>query len=69
MRDEHRFNIDHSIELICSHGCKAVWHDIERLEQGVGFDEVSGLTVAERDQVLVELRHIMAVYASRCGLD
>jgi len=45
-----------------------VWRDIQALEQGETLAETRGLNAFERDQVLRELKEIMAVY-DRCGAE
>ena len=52
------------VENMCHKGCKALWADIEALENGMALPEVESLSVVEREQVLAELKAIMAVYAS-----
>ena len=52
------------IEALCAKGCRQVWRDIQTLEAGDPPEETRGLTGAERDQVLSELKAIMAVYDS-----
>lgn len=39
-----------------------LWADIEALENGVALPEVTLLSTGECEQVLVELKAIMAVY-------
>lgn len=56
------------IEALCSKGCRQVWRDIQALEQGETLAETRGLNAFERDQVLRELKEIMAVY-DRCGAE
>jgi hypothetical protein len=41
-----------------------LWADIEALQNGVVLPEVELLSASEREQVLVELKAIMAVYGS-----
>ncbi len=52
------------IEALCAKGCRQVWREIQALEAGDPPEETRGLTGAERDQVLSELKAIMAVYDS-----
>ncbi len=52
------------IEALCAKGCRQVWREIQALEAGNTPQEARGLTDAERDQVLTELKAIMAVYDS-----
>ena len=52
------------IEALCAKGCRQVWREIQALEAGNPPQEARGLTDAELDQVLTELKAIMAVYDS-----
>lgn len=52
------------IEALCAKGCRQVWREIQALEAGDPPEEARGLTDAECDQVLTELKAIMAVYDS-----
>lgn len=61
----HRL-IEQSVENLCRKGCRAVWADIEALENGRRLPETAGLSTAERQAVIRELRSIMAVYEGRC---
>ena len=61
--------IEHCIEVLCHKGCKALWADIETLEQGRQLEETRDLTVEERQLVLNELKAIMAVYEGTCEPD
>ena len=56
--------VDRCVEIMCQKGCKTLWADINALQNGVELAEVASLSVAEREQVLSELRAIMAVYES-----
>lgn len=56
--------VDKCVENMCHKGCKALWADIEALQNGLELPEVESLSAVERGEVLVELRAIMAVYAS-----
>jgi len=49
---------------MCQKGCKTLWADIEALQNGITLPEVGSLSGSEREQVLVELKAIMAVYGS-----
>ncbi len=42
--------------------CRQVWRDIAALEGGDPPEAARGLTATERDQLLSELKAIMAVY-------
>ena len=61
-------NVDSSVEMICSKGCRTVRDDITALERDELIQEVSGLTEAERRAVLMELKKIMAVYGDGCRI-
>ncbi len=56
------------IEALCAKGCRQVWREIKALEDGNPPREARGLTGPELDQVLTELKAIMAVYDS-CSPD
>lgn len=56
--------VDRCVEIMCHKGCKTLWADIEALQNGVALPEVALLSVSEREQVLSELKAIMAVYES-----
>lgn len=63
--------VDRCVEGMCKKGCKALWEDIEALQNGVALPEVDLLSEQERGQVLAELKAIMAVYGSTgsCATD
>jgi len=61
--------LEAAIEAICQKGCRQVHRDIERLASGELLPEAKGLDAPRREQLLAELRAIMAVYGERCGLD
>jgi len=50
------------IETICERGCGRVNEIIAALESGNSVEEVTNLDSSERQQILVELKQIMAVY-------
>ena len=56
--------VDRCVEVMCHKGCKTLWADIEALQNGITLPEVESLSGSEREQVLVELKAIMAVYGS-----
>ena len=56
------------IEALCAKGCRQVWRDIQALEHGETLAETRGLNAVELDQVLRELKEIMAVY-DHCGAE
>ncbi len=60
--------IDESVELLCQKGCKALWSDIDKMEQGRILPELQDLTPWERAEVLKEIKSIMAVYEGSCSL-
>ncbi|MGD2055065.1 MAG: hypothetical protein PVG45_13270 [Gammaproteobacteria bacterium] len=53
-----------TIESICERGCERVNEIITALESGCAVEETAGLVKTERQQVLHELKAIMAVYDS-----
>lgn len=59
--------IDLLLESLCGEGCKAVWGIIENLETGAALPQTDGLSDAELDALLAELKSVMAVYAGTCG--
>jgi hypothetical protein len=60
--------IEQCVEAICNRGCQSVRDDIALLEQGKVVPETEGFSVEEGDQVLVELKNIMAVYGDSCRI-
>ncbi len=56
--------VDSCVEAMCQKGCKTLWADIEALQNGIALPEVESLSNLEREQVLVELKAIMAVYGN-----
>ena len=61
--------VDRCVEIMCQKGCRTLWADIEALQKGVALPEVDSLSAAERQQVLSELKTIMAVYESTGSCD
>jgi hypothetical protein len=59
--------IEQSVENLCRKGCKAVWADIGALEVGRRLPETAGLSSAERQAVIDELKAVMAVYEGSCA--
>ena len=53
------------IESICTEGCTSVNSIIKALEQGEMTIQTESLTVAERIQLIKELKEIMSVYDNR----
>jgi hypothetical protein len=51
-----------TVESICESGCDRVNQVIEQLESGKTVAEMSGLDQSDQQQVLRELKDIMAVY-------
>jgi hypothetical protein len=62
-----RGRVELALESLCSQGCKAVWGTIESLESGAALPQTDGMSEAELDLLLAELKSIMAVYAGTCG--
>jgi hypothetical protein len=60
--------VDESVELLCQKGCKALWNDIDKMEQGRILPELRELSARERAEVLKEIKSIMAVYEGSCSL-
>lgn len=50
------------IETICERGCGTVNEIIAALESGNPVEEFTNLDSGERQQILLELKQIMAVY-------
>jgi len=44
-----------------------VWSDIDALESGASLAEAAGLSSAEVDAVVAELKSIMSVYEGSCA--
>lgn len=62
--------VESIVESLCQNGCKAVWSYIEALEAGRSLPETAGLDDHQRQQVLLELKAVMAVYgATSCTLE
>ena len=57
--------IQHCIETLCSDGCCNVNDYIARLETGEALPQTTHLNLAERQEVLKELKAIMAVYKTK----
>lgn len=55
------------MEKLCRKGCRAVWSDIDALEAGAPVPEARGLSAAEVDAVISELKSIMTVYQGSCA--
>ena len=63
--------VEHCVEVLCNQGCQSVWRNIEVIEAGEKPDAMDGLSGEECEQVLEELKSIMAVYdaAGSCTFD
>ena len=61
--------VDQVVELLCSHGCRAVTLYIQRLEQGEEDTHWAHLDAGERRILLRELTAIMAVYGGKCRVE
>lgn len=59
--------VDLVLESLCGEGCKAVWGVIASLESGEALPQTDGLSAEELDELLAELKSVMAVYAGTCG--
>lgn len=66
MRQQH---IDNCLEALCSKGCSAVWNHIAMLEAGKNLPETQKLSIAERQEVLLQLKLVMLVYQGSCTID
>jgi hypothetical protein len=55
------------IESLCSLGCSQVNDVLSRARSGQSINELSELSVAEKEQVLEELDQIMSVYDDSSG--
>ena len=60
--------IDRCIDLLCSHGCRAVCLYIEALRARAESPHWSELDDDERGLLCRELESIMAVYEDKCSL-
>jgi len=60
-------NTQHCIEQLCADGCQAVYHYIQKLEQGEHVPYIDNLNETEKQQVLAELKSIMGVYNKNSG--
>ena len=54
------------VESLCGDGCKAVNSYIEQLERGGAVPQMELLSYEDRQEVLKELKSIMAVYDGTC---
>jgi len=60
--------VDHCVEALCQKGCRNVWGDIEALESGKPLAEAEGLSDAEIQAVISELKAVMSVYKGTCSV-
>ena len=60
-------SVEACVEKLCHKGCRAVWSDIRTLEAGRRLPEAQGLSAAEIDAVVSELKSIMSVYDGSCA--
>lgn len=54
--------IDHYVEVLCKHGCNAVYRYIELLQAGQELSECTDLDAQEREVLCQELKTIMSLY-------
>lgn len=66
---QHSQRVEHSIELLCHKGCRAVWRVIAALERGELLQETQDLNPDEVQEVISELKQIMAVYEGSCSIE
>ena len=59
--------VEKCVEKLCHKGCRAVWSDIDALEDGKTLPEARGLNQAEIRAVIKELKAVMAVYEGTCA--
>jgi hypothetical protein len=57
--------VNQCIDALCQCGCDAVRATIEAMEAGADVPQVQTLSSEEREQVLDELKAVMAVYDAR----
>jgi hypothetical protein len=62
-----RRSVERCVENLCQKGCRAVWADIDTLEAGRRLPEVEGLSRAEVQAVIRELKQVMSVYEGSCA--
>ncbi len=53
------------VESLCGDGCQAVNGYIEQLERGGSVPQTEILSYEERQELLIELKSIMAVYDAK----
>lgn len=59
---ENREIVSHCIDNICQLGCDGVRNTIVAIENGESPEQVNLLGSEDKQQVLIELKDIMAVY-------
>jgi hypothetical protein len=60
--------VQQCVESLCCDGCQAVYRHINQLENGGSVPQTELLSYEEQQQVLAELKSIMAVYGSNCRI-
>ncbi len=60
--------LDHRVEMLCEHGCRAVRDYIEALSSEQELPQFDGLSMAQRVLLRQELEAIMAAYGNSCRL-
>lgn len=58
-------NLQHCVESLCGDGCLAVNGYIEQLERGGSVPQTESLSYEDRQELLRELKSIMAVYDAK----
>jgi len=59
-----KLKVEECVESLCQNGCAAVHATITAMEHDLENVALTGLVPREREQVLRELKAIMAVYGS-----
>jgi hypothetical protein len=57
--------LQNCVESLCGDGCRAVNGYIEQLERGGSVPQTELLSYEERQELLMELKSIMAVYDTK----
>ena len=60
------YKVEHCVEILCQQGCRTVWGTITSIENGDSLAETVGLDQGQVQDVLNELKSIMAVYEGSC---
>jgi len=63
-----RITVEYCVETICNKGCRAVREVIATLERGEVVAELREVPEPLRQEVLRELKSIMAVYGDSCRI-